>query len=206
MLFTFTVYADSSFVDDGPGAAGYRYRVDVGRTLVKTNRSDLNPYYVLESTYTDANGVTWYDTAGVKNTQISEYDGVLQTYVDIDTDDSTRKQLIYYAFQKLGNPYSYGCMGPTYYDCSGFTRYCYSSVGVSIPRSSGSICAIGTHIAKEQLTAGDIVGTNGHVGVYIGNGCFIHAQDRGSGVVTDYLDIYNSKSYRPFTVYINNLN
>lgn len=176
-------------------------KLDVGRQLVKTNSAGLDPYYVLESAYTDANGEVWYDTYSIKNTQLRAADCTVQDYVEVETDDPTRQALIVNAFQKLGNPYAFSRSGPDVFDCSGFACYTYGTVGVPIPRSSYSICVTGVPVAREQLRTGDIVGTPGHVGIYIGNGIFIHAQDRASGVVTDYIDYYNSHSSKPFTRY-----
>lgn len=211
ILMGFYAHAEEAYVCEGPGAEDSQtqttgeqlFRLEVGRELIKTNDVNLDPYYVWESSYTDASGELWYDTYGTKNTQLRASDCTRQTYVEVNTQDPTRQQMIVNAFSKLGNAYQYGSSGPDTFDCSGFTNFCYNSIGIGIPRSSHAICGIGNHIAREQLQSGDILATPGHVGVYVGNGIFIHAQDRLTGVTTDYIDVYNAYSYRPFSLYIN---
>jgi len=162
----------------------------------------LDPLYKVESSYVDENGETWYVMAGPRGVRLKETECSVQRYFDLDTDDPQRMQLIKTAIERLGCPYAYGKAGPVFFDCSGFVNYCMNGVGVTIPRSSYAICTIDAKIDKSMLKAGDILATPGHVGIYIGNGAFIHAQDHGNGVVTDYLDVYNAKSYKKFRYYI----
>ena len=81
----------------------------------------------------------------------------------------------------LGKPYSYGADGPNAFDCSGLVQYCFQSIGVSVPRSSGDYGSLGNEVSAEQALPGDIVcfNTSGkgisHVGIYLGDGEFIHA-------------------------------
>lgn len=163
----------------------------------------LDPIYKVESSYVDDNGETWFITAGTKKTRLKETECTIQDYLDLDTDNLQRQQMIIAALDRLGCPYAYGKSGPVFFDCSGFVSYCMSSVGITVPRSSYAICAMDVKIDKSELKAGDILAAPGHVGLYLGNGCFIHAQDHSNGVVTDYLDVYNALSYRKFRYYIN---
>lgn len=98
------------------------------------------------------------------------------------------------AHNYIGYKYVYGTAGPRTFDCSGFTSYLYKQYGVSLPRSSTSQGSFGTYVSKDDLIPGDIVCFSNrgdrrinHVGVYIGNGEFIHASTSVRGVVKDSL-------------------
>lgn len=86
----------------------------------------------------------------------------------------------------LGARYVYGASGPNSFDCSGFTMYVYGSFGISLPHSASGQSAYGMTISKQDLKPGDLVyfATGGgrkisHVGIYTGDGCFIHASLHG---------------------------
>lgn len=89
-----------------------------------------------------------------------------------------------YALKFVGYPYRYGGKDPSGFDCSGFTSYVYKQFGVKIPSSSVAQRSVGRYVPKSELRPGDIVcfkNTN-HVGIYIGNGKFVHASTRKTGV------------------------
>ena len=93
--------------------------------------------------------------------------------------------IVDYAYQYLGTPYSYGATGPDYFDCSGFTSYIYSNVyGVDISRTTYSQINAGYSVSYDELQPGDLVFTYGldHVGIYVGNGQYIHAPQPGDSV------------------------
>jgi hypothetical protein len=92
----------------------------------------------------------------------------------------------------LGTKYVWGATGPSKFDCSGFTQWVYRDVGINIPRVSRDQARVGEYISFEDLRRGDMVffdtkkekkGVVTHVGIYLGNGNFIHASSRAKSVV-----------------------
>lgn len=115
------------------------------------------------------------------------------------TTNGTRgDRVVQVALQYLGRPYVFGARGPSYFDCSGFTRFVYQRVtGKTLPHSAAAQTYYGRQISKSTLQKGDLIffkntykaGVS-HVGIYYGNGRMIHAWPTG-GVRIDSL----SKSY-----------
>jgi len=111
------------------------------------------------------------------------------------TSNPTRSTLMSRANSQRGTPYRYGTSGGGTFDCSGFTSAMYRKVGIRLPRTAAEQFGVGQHIAKTSLTKGDLVffrntaGRRGvsHVGIYSGNGMFIHASSRGNAVRIDTL-------------------
>lgn len=94
-----------------------------------------------------------------------------------------------------GTPYRYGSSGGGSFDCSGFTRFVYGRKGVSLPHSAKEQFHQGHSVSRGDMKPGDLVFfhtvTSGisHVGIYAGNGKFVHASSRRSGGVrVDSLD------------------
>ena len=89
------------------------------------------------------------------------------------------------AIQYLGIPYRWAGASPqTGFDCSGFTMYVYSKLGVSLPHHAATQYTYGTAVPKANLQPGDLVFFNGlgHNGLYIGGGKFIHSPHTGDVV------------------------
>ena len=175
-----------------------------------------NRYYKLISEQTDAGGNGWYVVAA-GGRQVGNYrtsdgsilseiwlkksDCTAQSYIELNTTNATRQQIVRNALALLGKRYQYAGNGPDAFDCSGFVNYIMNSVGISVPRSSSEICSLSSQVSIDQLRPGDIVGRPGHVGIYIGDGWFVHASESNTGVVTESMEVYN-RSNR-FTNYIN---
>lgn len=106
---------------------------------------------------------------------------------------SVGQQIVNTAMQYLGYSYVYGGMTPSGFDCSGFVKYVYSLNGYTLDRTAASQSTNGVHVDKADLQPGDILcfsngGYIGHVGIYIGDGNFIHASNSTTGVITTNLD------------------
>jgi cell wall-associated NlpC family hydrolase len=89
------------------------------------------------------------------------------------------------AMQYLGIPYQWGGSSPsTGFDCSGFTMFVFSQVGVSLPHSAAAQYGMGSAVSQSALQPGDLVFFNGlgHVGIYIGGNQFIHSPHTGDVV------------------------
>lgn len=99
------------------------------------------------------------------------------------------------AYAQLGKPYVWGASGPDSFDCSGLTAYCYSvGAGMEITHSSYGQASCGTPVSVSELQPGDIVGFRGwgHVGLYVGDGMFIHAPHTGAVVTLAPLSSHGS--------------
>ncbi|MGG1676338.1 NlpC/P60 family protein [Neobacillus sp. NRS-1170] len=94
--------------------------------------------------------------------------------------------VIAYAKQFLGVPYVWGGTTPSGFDCSGFTSYVFrNAAGINLPRVSRDQQNVGTRISPSQVQPGDLVFRGNpayHVGIYIGNGQYIHAPQTGDVV------------------------
>lgn len=103
-----------------------------------------------------------------------------------------RQEVLDYAASFLGTPYVYGGSTPSGFDCSGFTSYVYKNTVRSIPRTATQQRNALTNVSMDELKPADLVffGSNGsitHVGIYAGNGQFIHSPHTGSSVKYDTL-------------------
>ncbi len=94
------------------------------------------------------------------------------------TDNTVTNQLVETAAAYLGIPYVWGGSKPsTGMDCSGFVRYVLKQHGVILPHYSGYIAQMGVPVDLANIQPGDVVAFGSpvhHVGIYIGDGLFIH--------------------------------
>ena len=89
------------------------------------------------------------------------------------------------AMSKLGAPYVWAAAGPNAFDCSGFTMWAWSQVGVSLPHSSSMQYSVLPKVSMSEIQPGDLIFSYSpihHVGIYIGGGKFIHSPHSGDVV------------------------
>ena len=132
-----------------------------------------------------------------ENVTITDSDGNEVTYSRNGGSDFGYS-IIDYAYDFIGTPYVFGANGPNAFDCSGFTKYVFSHFGIDLSRTSQGQCGDGTRVDRSNLQTGDLVffntyTTNGHVGIYIGDGDFIHASSGGVKVSSLYVGYYSDR-------------
>lgn len=108
------------------------------------------------------------------------------------------------ALQFVGRPYRLGGENPrTGIDCAGLVRHVFRSLGVDLPRTAEGQIRLGREVPRAEIEAGDLIffrdtsrrGVS-HVGIAIGNGRFVHAASRESGVnVSSLLSPYYQRHY-----------
>ncbi|HEX7953948.1 MAG TPA: C40 family peptidase [Burkholderiales bacterium] len=100
---------------------------------------------------------------------------------------------IAYASEMLGKPYKYAGDTPAGFECSGLVKYSYGRAGISLPRDTQAQRSMSVLVPVRSLRAGDLLffdqegKKSSHVGLYLGNGRFIHAPSSGGKVRTDSL-------------------
>ena len=116
----------------------------------------------------------------------------------------TAQEILLNALSLTGVKYKYGGKSPeTGFDCSGFVKYVFEqAANLTLPHGARAISQLGQQIPVEQLQPGDLVFFNtlktafSHVGIYVGEGRFIHAPSSGGGIhVVSMNDAYWSKRF-----------
>ena len=93
----------------------------------------------------------------------------------------------------VGSPYKYGGETPNGFDCSGLVFYTHGKVGLRTPRTSLQQFKSAKNVPLKELRNGDLIffkltrSRVSHVGIYVGNGRFIHAPQSGRQVKATYL-------------------
>lgn len=117
-----------------------------------------------------------------------------QEYVEepaVSQGSATGSEIVAFARKFLGYKYVYGGSTPNGFDCSGYTQYVYKHFGYSLNRTAADQSKNGKAVSQSELQEGDVIcfanssGSKkiGHVGLYIGDGKFIHAANSRKGVI-----------------------
>jgi len=109
-------------------------------------------------------------------------------------DNTPRAQVVKTAYQMLGTPYRYGGTSPGGFDCSGLVLFSYQQAGFDVPRTAFDQYLHSTPVPSNHLQPGDLLfftlrsHSISHVGIYVGDGKFIHAPAFGRCVMESGLD------------------
>jgi cell wall-associated NlpC family hydrolase len=105
--------------------------------------------------------------------------------------EARRDSVVAFARQQIGTRYVFGGTSPRGFDCSGFTQYLARAFGVNLPRTAAQQARVGTEVPRDRsmLRPGDLLtfGRGGrvtHIGVYVGDGRYVHASS-GRGQITE---------------------
>jgi cell wall-associated NlpC family hydrolase len=115
--------------------------------------------------------------------------------------NETARKAVAFAREAIGAPYRYGGDTPAGFDCSGLVRYSYGRAGIRMPRATPAQRNATTLISVRRLRPGDLLFFDqdgkkaSHVGIYLGDGRFVHAPSTGGRVRTDSLSAEYWKRY-----------
>jgi cell wall-associated NlpC family hydrolase len=143
------------------------------------------------------------DLASPDNAPLAAQIAALREAQASPTTSSRIKTVLQRAFALLGTPYRWGGTSPERgFDCSGLVGYVFRTIGIDLPRVSRAMAQEGTAVAdRAALAEGDLVffgrrGRVDHVGIYIGDGKFLHAPRTGRDVTVSNLTTgYWSQKY-----------
>jgi cell wall-associated NlpC family hydrolase len=157
---------------------------------------------VLDGPVYDADGASWYQVETIDT--VGWVRGDFLSIGAAPSAPSVGDTFISRSMSYLGVPYVWGGSEPDGFDCSGFTYFIVNEVlGNDFPRAIEQQMALGVHVERDELVAGDIIFFENtyqpglsHVGFYIGDGQFISATGRHDAVtITSLDDPYWSERY-----------
>ena len=131
--------------------------------------------------------------------QLSAMDKVGTAAESVNPLPEKLQELLIRAISLIGVKYKFGgSSAQSGFDCSGFVSHVFeSSLAIELPRSSYAMGRLGTKVENDDLRPGDLVFYNtlhrafSHVGIYVGEGRFVHAPSRGKSVeIVDMSDRY----------------
>ena len=150
---------------------------------------------VTVATQAPLDAVAPVDLASPDNAPLLAQITALQSAQNAPTTSSRIKSVLQRAFSLLGTPYRWGGTSPEGgFDCSGLVGYVFRTIGIDLPRVSRSMANEGTAVVdRTALAEGDLVffgkrGRVDHVGIYIGEGKFLHAPRTGRDVTVSSMD------------------
>lgn len=151
--------------------------------------------YVSDKKVTTTSRSSSYRKASTKTKQVTTNNSKETKTTNVGTNPKA-SEIVEFAKKFVGSKYVYGGSTPSGFDCSGFTQYVYKNFGYSLSRTSSGQASDGTGVSKSSLQPGDIICFSGsskskkvtHVGIYIGNGKFVHAANSRKGVIISNVD------------------
>ena len=111
-------------------------------------------------------------------------------------------QIIATAKKYIGVPYVWGGESPSGFDCSGYVQYVFKAHGIQLNRTAETQYKHGSYVSKSNLKPGDLVFFQNtykagisHVGIYIGDGQFIHASSSKGVTISNLSSSYYASHY-----------
>ena len=126
--------------------------------------------------------------------QYADYEGTYAT-------STLAEDIIAHSYSYLGTPYRYGGTSYSGIDCSGFTMKVFGAFGISLPHGATSQYYMCRRVTTEERAPGDLVffatgGSGiGHVGIYLGNGQFIHSSTSSGVIISSLYESYYARTY-----------
>jgi cell wall-associated NlpC family hydrolase len=143
----------------------------------------------------------WYriDYQGSTAYVFSSYLSIVSPYYAVGVINTAKgEEVAAFALQFVGYEYVYGGASPeTGFDCSGLVYYCFRQLGYDMIHhgATSQYLNYGYEVTRDELIAGDLVFFSNdsgdeieHVGIYIGDGQFVHASTSTTGVIISSID------------------
>lgn len=123
----------------------------------------------------------------------SDYENTLAASLLID-------DVLAYSYTYLGTPYVYGGVSYSGIDCSGFTMQVFGHFGYSLPHSVSGQYAMCRRVSDSERRPGDLLFFNttgglSHIGIYLGNGQFIHSGSITGVAIRSLSESYFANTY-----------
>ena len=184
--------APAAFADDLSGIAGAASTANSASTTLKL----MSVSSVIDQAAAQAGSAKATDMTETAPAQMDEIAStVIKKATQAKAAAKTAKvtKTLKVAKNLTGTPYVYGGSTPSGFDCSGFTMYCYGKAGVSLTHNAQAQFNQTRSVSTANMKKGDLVffgsstSSITHVGIYVGNGKYIHSPQTGEYVRTDSL-------------------
>lgn len=139
-----------------------------------TSTSNASNASTASSSVSSSDAMTRDSRSGVKKTYVDE-----KVELDTTSEGKGLSGVVAAAYKGVGSPYVWGGNTPSGWDCSGFVKWAYAQAGINTARGTSALLASGQFVKTSTPQPGDLVFQNGggHVGIYVGDGQMIGAQN-----------------------------